>query len=58
MTITPRRSVLYMPGANRRAMDKAAGYARSSKKKLRAFSGSPLFPALSAAADFIIQRSH
>ena len=42
----------------KRAMDTAARYAASSKQRLAPFSGSPLAPALSAAADFIIQRTH
>lgn len=41
-----------------RAMAKAAEYARSSKEKIRPFSASPVYPALLAAADFIIDRSH
>ncbi len=42
----------------RRAMDTAARYASSSKEKLASFADSPLAPALTAAADFIIHRAH
>jgi octaprenyl-diphosphate synthase len=41
-----------------RAMARAADLARSSKEQLRSFKDSPVYPALSAAADFIIHRSH
>jgi octaprenyl-diphosphate synthase len=42
----------------RRAMSRAAEYAVRSKEELGAFSSSPVYPALVAAADFIIERSH
>ena len=36
------------------AMEKAAGYAELAKEKIIPLSDNPLYPALTAAADFII----
>ncbi len=45
-------------GCGRKAMDRAVSLAETSKERLHSFTGSPLYPALTAAADFIIHRSH
>jgi octaprenyl-diphosphate synthase len=51
-------SLLDEQGCGKKAMEKAASLAAASKEYLRSSSPSPLYPALSAAADYIIQRSH
>jgi octaprenyl-diphosphate synthase len=45
-------------GCARKALDTAAAYAERSKMKIRSFASSPSYPALEAAADYIIHRSH
>lgn len=57
-TVSRITSLLDKYGCSRRSMDRAAGYVEVSKKSLRSFAGSPLYPALSAATDFIISRTH
>jgi octaprenyl-diphosphate synthase len=52
------RRLLEESGSARKALDTAAAHARRSKEKLLTFGDSPLFPALEAAADYIIHRSH
>lgn len=52
------RGLLEERGSARKALEKAAGLARQSKEKLLPFEGSPLYPALTAAADYIIYRTH
>jgi octaprenyl-diphosphate synthase len=51
-------SLLDKHQCGRRALEKAAALAGASKEKLRSLAGSPLHPALTAAADFIIERTH
>jgi octaprenyl-diphosphate synthase len=51
-------SLLKEHGSGRKALATAARYAETSKEKLASFAGSPMHPALTAAADYIIHRSH
>jgi octaprenyl-diphosphate synthase len=52
------RTLMEELGCARRALDTAASHAERSKEKILSFAGSPAFPALEAAADYIIHRSH
>jgi len=52
------RRLLEELGCARKALDTAAFHAEHSKAKLLSFADSPVFPALTAAADYIIHRSH
>lgn len=52
------RTLMEELGCARKALDTAATHAERSKEKILSFAGSPVYPALEAAADYIIHRSH
>jgi len=52
------RALMDELGCARKALDTAASHAERSKESIRSFAGSPAYPALEAAADYIIHRSH